>query len=146
MALTLMEQELTARATRRDAEAFSELYVLFHKRVYRHLYYFVGSHHEADDLTSETFLRAWKAIERYEDRGLSIEAWPLKMAHNLGVHHLRGRKPNLCVDDVELESHGHSPERVAEIMAEATVVRNAILALPDVQRQVIVWRFLENLD
>src|ERR1043165_2487963 len=126
MPLTEAERDLAARATRRDTEAFSELYVRYQPRIYRHLYYFIGNHHEADDLTSETFLRAWKAIDRYEDRGLPMEAWLLRIAHNLGVHHLRGRKPNVPVDDLDLEANNfHSPERIAEALVDASAVRKA---------------------
>ena len=52
---------LVLRAIRRDQDAFGELYDRHAVRVYRHIYYMVGNATEAEDLTAQTFLRAWEA-------------------------------------------------------------------------------------
>jgi len=140
-------RDVVARAIERDHEAFAELYRRFSPRVFRHVYYIVGTKHEADDLTSETFLRAWKAIDRYEDRGLSIEYWLLRIAHNTAAKYLKRRRPVISTGEIDIEADaGRSPERVLESSSQADAVRAAILRLRDTPRQVIVWRFLEDLS
>src|SRR5262245_50803508 len=76
------ERLLAARAVERDAEAFAELYDRTVVRVYRHIYYLVNDTREAEDLTAQTFLKAWEAIDRYKERGAPIIAWLLRIAHN----------------------------------------------------------------
>ena len=83
---------LVLRAIERDQDAFGELYDRHAVRVYRHIYYMVGNATEAEDLSAQTFLRAWEAIERYQVRGAPFVSWLLRIAHNLGVSHLRSRR------------------------------------------------------
>jgi DNA-directed RNA polymerase specialized sigma24 family protein len=82
---TTEERLLVERATGRDAEAFGQLYDMHVVRVYRHIYYLVNSISEAEDLTAQTFLQAWEAMDRYEDRGVPFVSWLLRIAHNLAV-------------------------------------------------------------
>jgi len=141
------DSAIVALATQGDANAFGMLYEKHAARVFRHLYYLLGNRTEADDLTSETFLRAWTAIRRYEDRGLSIESWLLKIGHNLATKHLTRFRAPLTIEGINLEADERSsPEGIAEATSEADVVRQAILKLPGLQRQIVVWRFLESMS
>jgi RNA polymerase sigma-70 factor (ECF subfamily) len=149
MALSSAEKDLLSRAIRRDREAFGELYLLYQKPIFRFVRYLVNDPHEADDLTSETFLRAWNAIDRFEDRDVSIDAWLLKIARNVAMRHLnvRNKRQHVDVEDVVIEANPrYSPERLAEGSMEKDAVRRAILMLPNMQRHVIVLRFLEHRD
>ncbi len=147
MPLSTEERKLISRAIHRDREAFAELYVQYHPAVLHRLLALVGNRQEADDLTSETFLRAWNAIHRFEDRGVSIQAWLFIIAQRLAVTYLVRRRRNVALDHVLLEVNpDDSPEQVAERAAEFAAVRRAMLALPHLQREVLVKRFLENLS
>src|SRR4051812_36712500 len=77
------ERALVRRAVERDTEAFALLYDKHVVRVYRHVYYLVNKAPEAEDLTAQTFLKAWEAIERYKETGAPFVAWLLRIAHNL---------------------------------------------------------------
>lgn len=141
------EQSVIALAQRGDREAFTDIYREHSQRVFRHICYLIGDIQEADDLTNETFLRAWRVIDKYEDRGLPIENWLLKIGHNLAVRHLKQRRPTHDIEDVHLEdSPDRLPERLAEVACDIETVRAAILQLPDLPRQVIIWRFLEGMS
>jgi RNA polymerase sigma-70 factor (ECF subfamily) len=147
MAQAAADADLVALAIAGDKEAFAEIYRCHAPRIYRHIQYLIGDRHEADDLTNETFFRAWKVIDRYEDRGLPIENWLLKIGHNLAARHLKRRRPTHDIQDVTVEdSADRLPERIAESASEARSLREAILQLPEVPRQVIVWRFLEGMS
>jgi len=141
------DSELVLLAIRRDEEAFAELYERHVVRVYRHIYYMVGNAAEAEDLTAQTFLRAWEAIERYQVRGAPFVSWLLRIGHNLGVSHLRARRETSELHDGILDDKAHrDPESSYERTAEEELVREAILLLRDEQRQVIILRFIEDLD
>ena len=138
---------LVLRAIQRDEPAFAELYERHVVRVYRHIYYMVGNAAEAEDLTSQTFLRAWEAIDRYQVRGAPFVSWLLRIAHNLGVSHLRSKRESSQLHDgIVDETLRRDPESVYARTAEEELVREAILRLRDEQRQVIILRFIEDLD
>ena len=135
------------RAIRRDQEAFGELYDRHVVRVYRHIYYMVGNAAEAEDLTAQTFLRAWEAIERYQVRGAPFVSWLLRIAHNLGVSYLRSKRESSELHDGIVDTkERRDPEWSYQQTAEEELVREAILKLREEQRQVIILRFIEDLD
>lgn len=138
---------LVLRAIRRDQEAFGELYDRHVVRVYRHIYYMVGNAAEAEDLTAQAFLRAWEAIERYQVRGAPFVSWLLRIAHNLGVSYLRSKRDSSELHDGIVDTkERRDPEWSYQQTAEEELVREAILTLREEQRQVIILRFIEDLD
>ena len=138
---------LVLRAIRRDQDAFGELYDRHVVRVYRHIYYMVGNAAEAEDLTAQAFLRAWEAIERYQVRGAPFVSWLLRIAHNLGVSYLRAKRDSSELHDGIVDTkERRDPEWSYQQTAEEELVREAILKLREEQRQVIILRFIEDLD
>ena len=141
------ERTLIARAVKRDREAFGLLYDRHVTRVYRHVYYMVGNPAEAEDLTAQSFLQAWRAIERYQSRGAPFVSWLMRIAHNLGVSHLRSRKPSAELPETLIDrSRDGNPAEVLQRNADRERVREAILGLRDEHRRVIILRFVEDLD
>jgi len=141
------ERLLVKRAIKRDREAFGALYNRHVSRVYRHVYYMVGNPAEAEDLTAQAFLQAWKAIDRYQIRGAPFVSWLMRIAHNLGVSHLRSRKPSTELPETLLDhSREGNPAEVLQNQADTDRVRDAILHLRDEHRRVIILRFVEDLD
>jgi RNA polymerase sigma-70 factor (ECF subfamily) len=141
------DTELVLRAIQKDQEAFGELYDRHAVRVYRHIYYMVGNAAEAEDLTAQTFLRAWEAVERYQVRGAPFVSWLLRIAHNLGVSHLRSKRESSQLHDGIVDDKlRRDPEWSYQQTAEEEMVREAIMRLREEQRQVIILRFIEDLD
>ena len=141
------ERALVERATRRDEEAFGALYDMHVSRVYRHVYYMVGNAAEAEDLTAQAFLQAWVAIERYQIRGAPFVSWVMRIAHNLGVSHLRSRKPGAELPETLVDqSREGNPEDVLQRQADGDRIREAILQLRDEHRRVIILRFVQDMD
>jgi RNA polymerase sigma-70 factor (ECF subfamily) len=141
------ERILVRRAIARDSEAFAELYDRHVVRVYRHIYYIINDTKEAEDLTAQTFLQAWEAIGRFQPRGAPFVSWLLRIAHNLAVSHLRARKGDAQLHESLVDDRlPRNPEAAAERQADQERVREAVLRLGDDQRQVIILRFVEELD
>ena len=141
------ELTLVRGAIQRDREAFGALYDKHVVRVYRHIYYIVGRPAEAEDLTAQAFLQAWEAIERYQIRGAPFVSWLLRIAHNLAVSYLRSKRDGAELPEtlVDVSRHGN-PEEAALRGADGERVREAILGLRDEQRQVIILRFVDDLE
>jgi RNA polymerase sigma-70 factor (ECF subfamily) len=143
----LDELTLVRRAIQRDREAFGALYDKHVVRVYRHIYYIVGRPAEAEDLTAQAFLQAWEAIERYQIRGAPFVSWLLRIAHNLAVSYLRSKRESSELPDTLVDASKQSnPEQEVLRGAEGERVREAILGLRDEQRQVIILRFIDDLE
>jgi RNA polymerase sigma-70 factor (ECF subfamily) len=147
MALSDYERKLLKRAVKGDRSAFSDFYLRYQPSIYLELHGIVGSKSEADDLTSETFLRAWNAIGRFEDRGFSIEAWLKRIARNLAFSYLKRRGRERTNEDLEgYFATGKLPAEHAESELEGEAVRAALRDLPDVQRKILTMRFYEDLS
>ena len=141
------ERTLVRKAIARDGEAFGVLYDRHVVRVYRHIYYMVGRAAEAEDLTAQAFLQAWEAIHRYQIRGAPFVSWLLRIAHNLAVSYLRSRRESAELPETLVDASRHgNPEEVLQRQVEADRVRQAIMRLRDEQRQVIMLRFVEDLE
>ena len=85
-----------------DAE-FSDLYRAHLRDVYSYAYYRVGNHHDAEDLTEQTFLQAYRHFERAqrESHGRPLRPWLIRIAHNLAanLYRDRSRKPATPIDE-----------------------------------------------
>ena len=117
-------------------------------RVYRHIYYMVGNAAEAEDLTAQTFLRAWEAIERYQVRGAPFVSWLLRIAHNLGVSYLRSKRESSQLHDGIVDDEDAARPRVRPTSRRPRRNWSAkrSCSLREEQRQVIILRFIEDLD
>jgi RNA polymerase sigma-70 factor (ECF subfamily) len=138
---------LVAQAVGGDAAAFGELYDIHVDRIYRHIYYRVGNTVNAEDLTQQVFVNAWKAISRYRQKSVPFAAWLITISRNLMIDYYRQRKEKISLDEnYEAASREPGPERYAEIQAEHRQLMEAIARLPEEQRQVIIMRFIEDAD
>jgi RNA polymerase sigma-70 factor, ECF subfamily len=134
--------------TSRDPDAFGELYDLFVERVYRYLYIRTGSHFEAEDLTAQVFLKAWEAIARFRWRGRPFLAWLYRLAHNAHIDHVRSQKRTTSLDSdhrlLKLASRAAGVELGRAL--DADMLARALRELTPDQQQVIVLKFLEDLE
>jgi RNA polymerase sigma-70 factor, ECF subfamily len=146
------ERALAVRASQGDRRAFGELYEQYLDKIYRYIYYKVGQRAEAEDITSQTFLKAWDAIGDYEWRNHPFGAWLFRIAHNLVVDYHRARRESVTLDDAspQLEHKASRdeirPEKVLAELIAADRVQQAIGRLTEEQQQVLVLRFFEGLS
>ena len=141
------ERKLVLKAVERDHDAFAQLYDRHVVRIYRHIYYMVNDSTTAEDLTAQTFLKAWEAIDRYKERGAPIVAWLLRISHNLTVSFLRSKRDHSELDETFLDQKmTRNPEEALEQASDEKSMREAVLKLRDEQRQVIMLRFVEEMD
>jgi RNA polymerase sigma-70 factor (ECF subfamily) len=129
---------------------FEQLYRDHLRDVYSYAYYRIGNHHDAEDLTEQTFLQAYRhyARARRESKGRPLRPWLIRIAHNLAAnfHRDRSRKPQTPLDSIEPPAARHSTEAVAEGRAELRAVMENLQELPDERREALVMRFALGMD
>lgn len=145
--VTDSEASLVDAAMAGGIGAFAALYDRYMERVYRYIYYHIGKQADAEDLTQQVFLNAWKAVGRYKRTGATFFGWLLAIAHNEVVSFFRKSKVTFYFDlEPAAEQRWANPEMEAESEYDRLTVRRAILRLKPEQQKVIVMRFIEGLD
>ncbi len=138
------EQVATLSKAELDRE-FEALYKAHLRDVYSYSYYRVGNHHDAEDLTEQAFLQAYRHFERArrESDGRPMRPWLIRIAHNLAsnYHRDRSRKPVSNIEAVEPPAHPHSTERVVEGREELRLVMRKLDGLPEDRREALIMRF-----
>jgi RNA polymerase sigma-70 factor (ECF subfamily) len=129
---------------------FSELYRAHLRDVYSYCYYRVGNHHDAEDLTEQTFLQAYRHFERAvrESDGRPLRPWLIRIAHNLAanLYRDRTRRPQTHLGDAEILSAPHATEDLVEGREEVTEVLSGVAGLPDDRREALIMRFALDMD
>ncbi len=131
------ERALVRRAQDGDRDAFGELYRTHLPAVARLVRFRLGGPDE--DAVADVFLRAWRGIGGYRDRGVPFAAWLYGIARHVSVDELRARGRVEPVEEV--------PDRAEDPMtAELLTLHGAIEHLPTEQRQVIELKYLVGMS
>ena len=132
-----------------DAD-FSELYRTHLRDVYSYLYYRVGNHHDAEDLTEQTFLQAYRHFARAqrESDGRPLRPWLIRIAHNLAanLYRDRSRRPQSSLDEDSPVATTHSTEELVSGRDELARVLEGVKQLPDDRREALIMRFALGMD
>ena len=138
---------LVERGQKGDRNALEELYLIHFDRIYSYLHVSVGNRHDAEDLTTQTFLKMLEKIGSFKWRSAPFSAWLFRIAHNLAMDHFRARRRWQPEEEVP-EPVGDA-EPSAELTAMQTIGRESMLKLierlsPE-QQQVLTLKFVFNL-
>ena len=129
---------------------FTELYRAHLRDVYSYSYYRVGNHHDAEDLTEQTFLQAYRHFERAqrESNGRPLRPWLIRIAHNLAANYYRdrSRKPQTQLEDAAIVSAPHDTEDLVEGRQELQDVLEGVSKLPNDRREALIMRFALGMD
>ena len=129
---------------------FTELYRAHLRDVYSYAYYRIGNHHDAEDLTEQTFLQAYRHFERAqrESEGRPLRPWLIRIAHNLAAnyHRDRSRRPQTQLEDASVVSAPHDTEELVEGRQELTDVLEGLSNLPGDRREALIMRFSLGMD
>jgi RNA polymerase sigma-70 factor (ECF subfamily) len=141
--------ELVAAAQQGDAEAYGDLYNRYRDVVFRFVLFRVGDRPLAEDLTSETFLRALRRLSSVSYQGRDVGAWFVTIARNLVLDHVKSSRYRLEVttaDMLDAAAYGYSPE--IEVLEGAVAVElwRCVELLGRDQAECIDLRFRQGLS
>jgi RNA polymerase sigma factor (sigma-70 family) len=150
-----MEKEITDATLIREYltgkdKAFEKLYRKYERPLYSFIYRFVGSRESAEDVFQQTWLKAIRALENYDERG-KFGSWIFGIANNACLDLVR-QKSVLKRDDFASEDMDHLPQK--EMIPDEsiinkeqrTVLENGIEALPWEQKQVVLLRVYAEMS
>jgi RNA polymerase sigma-70 factor, ECF subfamily len=139
-------RKLVERAQAGDRDALEELYLIHFDRIYGYLHMTVGNRHDAEDLTTQTFLRMLESIGRFRWQSAPFSAWLFRIAHNLSMDHFRASRR--WQPEEEVPEPAGAEERSAEEEAFQSIGRKSMLELIEdlshEQRQVLTLKFVFN--
>src|SRR5437867_11553887 len=118
----------------RDKEAvdrdFSDFYRQHLRDIYNYTYYRTGNHHDAEDITTQTFIQAYRHFERAqrESDGRPLRPWLIRIAHNLAANYYRdrARKPTSVREEAETIGSANDTEQIVEGREELLEVLSAV--------------------
>ena len=130
--------------------AFEDFYRDHLRDVYSYAYYRVGNHHDAEDLTEQTFLQAYRHFERaqLQSHGRPLRPWLIRIAHNLAanLYRDRARKPATPIDESTTLTAPHTTEQLVEGREQLTRVLGGVQRLPEDRREALIMRFALGMD
>ncbi len=139
-------RRLVDQAQQGDRASLEELYLIHFDRIYSYLHVSVGNRHDAEDLTTQTFLKMLEAIGRFRWRSAPFSAWLFRIAHNLAMDHFRAHRR--WQPEEEVPEPAGSEEPSAELEAMQSIGRQSMMELiedlsPE-QQQVLTLKFVFN--
>jgi RNA polymerase sigma-70 factor (ECF subfamily) len=125
----------------------SSLYEEYFDKIARYAYVRIGHRADAEDIAGEVFSKALDSLKSYQERGVPMQAWLFRIAHNLVIDYFRKRqkRKTVSIDDVEIEG-GTNPAIVAERNMEIEQVKKGMEQLTREQREVLMLRFFGGLS
>jgi RNA polymerase sigma-70 factor (ECF subfamily) len=137
---------LVERAQAGDRAALEELYLLHFDRIYSYLHVSVGNKHDAEDLTTQTFLKMLESIGKFRWQSAPFSAWLFRIAHNLAMDHFRASRRWQPEEEVPEPPPDESTS--AEMGALESIGQKSMMELiedlsPE-QQQVLTLKFVFN--
>lgn len=149
----LRENNNLSRLKSGDREAFIKAYDDFADDLYRFAYFKLGSEEEAKDLVSVIFLKTWNYIQTNSLKdSKTLRALLYKIARNAIIDHYRdkGLSSNISLEDapqaLEVPDDSQNQEDLIDQKADLELIREKLMLLKDEYREVIIWRFIEDLS
>jgi RNA polymerase sigma-70 factor, ECF subfamily len=141
-------RELVEQGQQGNREALEELYLIHFDRIYSYLHMSVGNRHDAEDLTTQTFVKMLESIGKFRWRSAPFSAWLFRIAHNLAMDHFRANRRWQPEEDVPEPDPGE--QSAAEQEALESIGRQSMLEmierLSHEQKQVLTLKFVFNFS
>ncbi len=133
-------------ARRYNEDKLASLYEEYYDKIAHYAYVRIGIRTEAEDIAGEVFLKALNSLKSYKERGIPMQAWLFRIAHNLVVDYLRkmAKRKTVPIDTVDAEAD-EDPATVAEKKVELERVTKAMEQITPEQREVLSLRFFGGL-
>ena len=140
--------EVVAAAQGGDADAFGLLYDRYVDMVFRYVLFRVNDRCVAEDLTSETFLRALRRIASITYQGKDVGAWFVTIARNIVLDHVKSSRHRLEFSTAEILDSDSAEDPEGDVVAASVSAEliDCVRRLGDDQRECIALRFLQGLS
>lgn len=151
MAMTMDDRGLVSLAQQGDGEAFALLVQRHQKMVYNLALGKTGSHHDAEEITQNAFLKAWQGLPQFQGKA-AFSSWLYRLTLNAATDFLRQRGRHAKVvslsdpDLPPIPDQSPTPEERSAAEADRQALWQAIEALPEQQRTILLLREIDGLS
>ncbi|MFH1187661.1 MAG: RNA polymerase sigma factor [bacterium] len=153
MTSKITKQYFLYRAGKLDPDAFAKVYDIYVDKIYRYVYFKVSSVHEAQDITSEVFLKTWEYLLKGEKKVENMEALFYRIARNLVIDFYRRKEhKDLSSGDVESIKENAQDKGLNEIYRNLDIkfktqeVFEALEKLNDLYREIIILKYVNQFS
>lgn len=129
-----------------QTENFVHLYDAYLDKIYRFLYFRTSHQETAEDLTSQTFLKALDKIKSFDAEKGTFQAWLYRIAHNLLIDHYRSPRKEVDLDHALNISSDSSPEQDTENVLATEATRKLLDTLPADTQTLVILRIWDELS
>ena len=139
---------LVEQAQQGKREALEDLYLLHFDRIYSYLHMNVGNRHDAEDLTTQVFVKMLESIGKFRWRSAPFSAWLFRIAHNLAMDHFRASKrwqPEEVVPEPDPGEGSAAEQEALESIGRQSMLE-LIQKLSHDQQQVLTLKFVFNFS
>lgn len=139
---------LIARARGGDREAFGALVEQYRDNVYRLTYRMCGNPYDADEAAQEAFVAAWRALPNFRGDA-KFSTWLYRLATNAAIDLMRREKRHHASAESEMPDIAddrESPQESVERTEQQEAVQKALSALSEEYREILLLRYMEELD
>ena len=138
---------LVEQAVQGEKGAFSSLYGAYSDKIFRHVFFRVPERADAEDITQEVFIRAWRAVGRYRAGKVPFVSWLMVITKNLVADFYRGRKNHAILDDTSSTCASDIDiQRDVESRIDADKLRRAISRLDKPRQKVLMMHFIDDMS
>ena len=133
----------------RNPQDFGAIYDRYVDKIYTYIYYRTGNIHDAEDLTTNVFMRAMNHLPKYIDRGLPFSSWLYRIAHNLVSNYYRDQKRRELVHlehSTLPEDPSKNPDNITVANEQTEMLLESIRALPSDRQELLILKFVEKLS
>ncbi len=121
---------------------FQDLYEAYAPEVYRFALWMTGDRYEAEDITSETIIRAW--VRRGKIRTETLKAYLFTIARNINLEKLRKQQRQVTLNDLYPDP-APGPEKVVESQLEILSIQRILQTIPEIDRAAFIMRVQHEL-
>ena len=143
--ITLAEEKILVEKAKESLSAFSKLYEYYLPKIYSYLLNRVGDKKTAEDITSETFLKAMKKIDKFKYQGFTFGGWLYKIAHNSLCDYYKKNKAIISLDEIKNVPETKNPD-ILEKIDNNHQIRQVLQYLKEDYQQILALKFFENLS
>lgn len=124
--------------------AFEEIVNVYSRQLYWQIHYILQNHDDTDDVLQNTFIKAWKGIERFKGES-AMYTWLYRIAHNEAITFLKQKKQMSSIDDEDFtEQASFVADDYFDGDATQEILMQAVSTLPTKQRQVFCLKYFED--
>jgi RNA polymerase sigma-70 factor (ECF subfamily) len=142
------DQDIIERVLGGERDAYAALVDRYKGPIFNLAYRMTGSHQDADDLTQDTFIRAYAALRSFK-KGSKFFTWLYTISLNLVRNHLKKGIPLQTLESdcqVPSREEAHNPEGCAIRQDEVRALNASLYRLPEALREAVVLRFYQGLS